>query len=51
MTVLENLLVAQHNPLMVASGLTVLGLFGSPAYRGRAAAPSTRRHTGSTGSA
>jgi branched-chain amino acid transport system ATP-binding protein len=33
MTVLENMLVAQHNPLMVASGLTVLGLFGSRAYR------------------
>jgi branched-chain amino acid transport system ATP-binding protein len=32
MTVLENLLVAQHNRLMVASGFTVLGLFGSPAY-------------------
>ena len=26
MTVLENLLVAHHNPLMLASGLTVLGL-------------------------
>jgi branched-chain amino acid transport system ATP-binding protein len=33
MTVLENMLVAQHNPLMRASGLTVLGLFGSAAYR------------------
>jgi branched-chain amino acid transport system ATP-binding protein len=33
MTVLENMLVAQHNPLMVASGFTVLGLFGSGAYR------------------
>jgi branched-chain amino acid transport system ATP-binding protein len=32
MTLLENLLVAQHNPLMLASGFTVLGLFGSPAY-------------------
>ena len=32
MTVLENLLVAQHNRLMVASGFTVLGLFGSPGY-------------------
>jgi branched-chain amino acid transport system ATP-binding protein len=32
MTLLENLLVAQHNPLMRASGFTVLGLFGSPTY-------------------
>ena len=33
MTVLENLLVAHHNPLMRASGLTVLGLIGAPSYR------------------
>ncbi len=33
MTVLENLLVAHHNPLMLASGLTVLGLIGAPSYR------------------
>jgi ABC-type branched-subunit amino acid transport system ATPase component/predicted flap endonuclease-1-like 5' DNA nuclease len=33
MTVLENLLVAQHNKLMVASGYTVLGLLGSSNYR------------------
>src|SRR5690606_2746975 len=33
MTVLENLLVAQHNPLMQASGLTFLGLFGLGGYR------------------
>jgi branched-chain amino acid transport system ATP-binding protein len=32
MTVLENLIVAQHNPLMVASGMTFLGLFGLRAY-------------------
>jgi len=32
MTLLENLLVAQHNPLMLASGFTVLGLFGAPSY-------------------
>src|ERR1700680_415510 len=32
MTVLENLIVAQHNPLMRASGFTVLGLFGAPSY-------------------
>jgi branched-chain amino acid transport system ATP-binding protein len=33
MTVLENLLVAQHNALMVASGYTLFGLFGLPVYR------------------
>ena len=33
MTVLENLMVAQHNMLMRASGLTFLGLIGSPGYR------------------
>jgi len=32
MTLLENLLVAQHNTLMVASGFTLLGLFGSHSY-------------------
>jgi branched-chain amino acid transport system ATP-binding protein len=32
MTVLENLLVAQHQPLMKASGFTFLGLFGIPVY-------------------
>jgi branched-chain amino acid transport system ATP-binding protein len=32
MTLLENLLVAQHNMLMRASGWTLLGLFGSPTY-------------------
>jgi branched-chain amino acid transport system ATP-binding protein len=32
MTLLENLLVAQHNALMAASGYTVLGLFGSRAF-------------------
>src|SRR4029077_16252238 len=32
-TTLENLLVAHHNPLMLASGLTVLGLIGAPSYR------------------
>jgi branched-chain amino acid transport system ATP-binding protein len=35
MTVLENLLVAQHNPLMKASGYTTLGIFGLGGY-GRA---------------
>jgi branched-chain amino acid transport system ATP-binding protein len=32
MTVLENLLVAQHNPLMRASGFTALGIFGLGGY-------------------
>jgi branched-chain amino acid transport system ATP-binding protein len=32
MTVLENLIVAQHNPLMLASGMTLLGLVGAPSY-------------------
>ncbi|MFA6264710.1 MAG: ABC transporter ATP-binding protein [Pseudolabrys sp.] len=35
MTLLENLLVAQHNHLMLASGYTLLGIFGVPSY-GRA---------------
>jgi branched-chain amino acid transport system ATP-binding protein len=33
LTVLENLLVAQHNMLMKASGYTFLGLLGFPAYK------------------
>jgi branched-chain amino acid transport system ATP-binding protein len=33
MTVLENLMVAQHNTLMRASGLTFLGLLGAPSWR------------------
>jgi branched-chain amino acid transport system ATP-binding protein len=32
MTVLENLLVAQHNSLMLASGYTLLGILGFPSY-------------------
>jgi branched-chain amino acid transport system ATP-binding protein len=32
MTVLENLIVAQHNKLMRASGFTLLGLVGWPGY-------------------
>jgi branched-chain amino acid transport system ATP-binding protein len=32
MSLLENLLVAQHTELMRASGFTVLGLFGLPTY-------------------
>src|SRR5215213_1636134 len=35
MSVFENLLVAQHNPLMIASGFTFLGVFWPRAY-GRA---------------
>lgn len=38
LTVLENLLVAQHNALMKASGYTILGLFGLPTYTKAAAA-------------
>ena len=33
MTVLENLLVAQHNPLMSASVFSLAGIFGLPTYR------------------
>jgi branched-chain amino acid transport system ATP-binding protein len=33
MSVLENLVVAQHNALMRASGYTVLGVLGLPGYR------------------
>ena len=33
MTALENLMVAQHNALMRASGLTPLGLLGLPSWR------------------
>jgi branched-chain amino acid transport system ATP-binding protein len=32
MTVLENLMVAQHNPLMLASGYSLVGLFGLATY-------------------
>jgi branched-chain amino acid transport system ATP-binding protein len=34
MSVLENLLVAQHNKLMRASGFTLLGVLGIASYRG-----------------
>ncbi len=45
MTLLENLLVAQHNTLMVASGFTVLGLVGSRTYaRAEADAIDKARH-------
>src|SRR6202030_2429823 len=33
MTALENLMVAQHNALMLASGFTFLGLIRAPSYR------------------
>ncbi|HVY97958.1 MAG TPA: ATP-binding cassette domain-containing protein [Dongiaceae bacterium] len=33
MSALENLMVAQHNKLMRASGFTFLGLIGTPGYR------------------
>ncbi len=33
LTLLENLLIAQHNALMKASGYTIMGLFGMPAYK------------------
>ncbi|MCA3560625.1 MAG: ABC transporter ATP-binding protein [Aestuariivirga sp.] len=33
MTVLENLMVAQHNKLMLASGYTIAGVLGSGRYR------------------
>ena len=33
MTALENLVVAQHNALMRASGWSILGLLGAPAWR------------------
>ena len=32
MSVLENLMVAQHNKLMDASGFTILGLFNAPSF-------------------
>ncbi|MBN9271510.1 MAG: ATP-binding cassette domain-containing protein [Mesorhizobium sp.] len=37
MTALENLLVAQHNKLLKASGYTFLGLFGFSSYRAASA--------------
>ncbi len=38
MTALENLLIAQHNKLMKASGFTLLGLVGWPSFRAAQAA-------------
>ena len=43
MTALENLMVAQHNALMLASGLTFRGLIGAPSWRAAERARSTRR--------
>src|SRR5690606_24982817 len=37
MTLLENLLVAQHNKLMAASGFTILGLLGIGGYKNASA--------------
>jgi branched-chain amino acid transport system ATP-binding protein len=53
MSVLENLIVAQHNPLMLASGFSLYGLFGLPVYRKAEAAAIERaelwlEHTGLT---
>ncbi|MHA7775248.1 ABC transporter ATP-binding protein [Roseibium sp. M-1] len=33
MTLLENLMVAQHNPLMLASGYSIAGIFGLATFR------------------
>jgi branched-chain amino acid transport system ATP-binding protein len=45
MTVLENLMVAQHNPLMVASGYTLLGVLGIGGFgRAERAALDKARH-------
>ena len=45
MTVLENLIVAQHNALMAASGMTVLGLIGAKSYKAaEARAIETAKH-------
>ena len=33
MTLVENLMVAQHNPLMIASGFTIAGLLGLSRYK------------------
>jgi branched-chain amino acid transport system ATP-binding protein len=51
MTLLENLMVAQHNTLMRASGFTFLGLIGAPGFRPPKRKPSTAPATGSTASA
>ena len=50
MTALENLMVAQHNALMRASGLTLLGLIGAPSWRRAEQARSIWRGPGSSAS-
>jgi branched-chain amino acid transport system ATP-binding protein len=50
MTALENLMVAQHNKLMHASGY-ILGLIGAPGFRRAEAEAIERARTGSTASA
>jgi branched-chain amino acid transport system ATP-binding protein len=45
MTVLENLLVAQHNTLMLASGYTLLGVLGFPSYAIAERAAVDKAHT------
>jgi branched-chain amino acid transport system ATP-binding protein len=42
MTVLENLVVAQHNALMKASGFSLLGLFGAASWRKAEAAAAAK---------
>jgi branched-chain amino acid transport system ATP-binding protein len=51
MTVLENLLVAQHNRLMLASGYTLFGILGLPSYAAaeRAAIDTARGWLGRVG--
>jgi branched-chain amino acid transport system ATP-binding protein len=50
MTALENLMVAQHNALMRASGLTFLGLIGAPSWRSAEKGAITWRGAGWSGS-
>jgi len=45
MTVLENLIVAQHNPLMAASGWTLLGVLGLGSYRAQERAAIAKART------
>ena len=51
MTVLENLIVAQHNPLMAASGFSLAGILSLPHYRAaeRAAIERARHWLGKSG--
>ena len=45
MTVLENLMVAQHNKLMVASGYSIGGILGLPCYQRRPERGAARRRS------